>query len=143
MGRSVSTPHNAALVAFVDWFDGTYTDEETGEEIQRQPESYDWDDYMDCTRDHAKSLWPSFEDTDRWLGREDRVLLENRLAYFGVSEYCGLAAIWIVPKDHGGYPELANSWVSQISTKFHANFGELRKVGTASNGEAFFERIKR
>ena len=41
------------------------------------------------------SLRPSLYEADGWAGREDRILLQNGHVEIGVSEYCGLAAIWM------------------------------------------------
>jgi hypothetical protein len=141
MGRSVSTPANAYLVAYCDWFNPT---DEEGNPENREPENYDWDDYVEGVVEYAKELWPSLSSCgDRvWLGREDRALLENNLVYLGVSEYCGLAAVWVVPKD-GDYEHLATRWCNQISAKFDKAFASLRKLGTMSNGEGVYQRVER
>lgn len=141
MGRSVSTPNNAYLVAFCDWYNPDPEDED-GTPTNREPEDYDWEDYLDGVTSYATELWPSLSSCGnrKWLGREDRALLENHLVYLGVSEYCGLSAIWVVPKD--GKPELAEHWCDQIRGKFQKAFGNLRKLGHMSNGEGVYERIK-
>ena len=140
MGRSVSTPRNAVLVAFDDWFDGEYEDEDTGETKYREAEHWDWDDYKECLTERVKELWPSFEPCKKWLGNEDLAIMENSLAYFGVSEYCGLASIWMVPKDDDSVVNLAEPWLTRASKKFNANFGSLYKLGTMSNGEGVYQR---
>ena len=140
MGRSVSTPANAYLVAFCDWFN---PEDEDGNPEERYPEHYDWEDYVDGITEYAKELWPSLSSCgDRvWLGREDRALLENNLVYFGASEYCGLAAIWVAPKE--GKEDLARGWCDQISAKFDKAFASLQKLGSMSNGEGVYQRIER
>ncbi len=140
MGRSVSTPSGATCVAYSDWFQPEL---EPGEDY-RPPDQDDWDIVTEDLTEYAPTLWPSLQKCDHWLGREDHALLENDHAFVGVSEYCGLAAFWIVPKcdDWTGEPSgLAAHWCDQISDKFRETFGTLRKIATASNGEAFFERI--
>lgn len=135
MGRSVSYP-SGAEVAFMhldcDCTDGCGC----------------WGDFIYDLKARAESLWPSLSiDDERWLGREDHALLGNRHAYFGVSEYCGLVAVWLVARDHDGIysddppPAFSERWVSQAGDKLRTEFGQLRKLGTASNGESFFERI--
>lgn len=140
MGRSVSTPRNAVLVAFDDWFDGEYEDDETGETRYRNPEDFDWDDYKYGLIERAQELWPSLKPCERWVGREDLAILENNLAYFGVSEYCGLAAVWMVPKDHDDVVNLSTNWCNRARAKFDASFGSLYKLGTMSNGEGVYQR---
>ena len=90
----------------------------------------------------VKDLFPSMEDCEEWLDREDLAIAENQLAYFGVSEYCGSAAVWIVAKEdyYGNENPLAEAWVKKIAKKFNANFGEYNRVGVFSNGEAVYEK---
>lgn len=117
MGRSVSTPVDVQLVAYED---------------------FAYDDLQDDIAYSVCDMWPSVEPDHGWLGREDRILASNRHAYFGLSEYCGLVAIWVAPRD----PEcpLAAKWIDQIAPRFHRRFGTLRKLGHFSNGEAVYER---
>ena len=81
---------------------------------------------------------------EEWLDREDLAIAENGHAYFGVSEYCGCAAVWIVAKTdyYGDEHPLAEAWVKRVAAKFDANFGDYRKIGTFSNGEAVYEQKK-
>lgn len=91
MSRTVSTPASALCVAYQDVSEHDY-------------DSFQW--WLEGEAEAAKSLWPSFGDCDKWLDREDHAILENSLCYFGVSEYCGLAALWLVPKEYptnGGF----------------------------------------
>src|SRR5512142_214579 len=98
-------------------------------------EGDDWEDFIADIRNAAQERWPSLRECDHWLDREDHAILENRFAYVGVSEYCGLASLWIVVK---GDPyddriaALAGAWVAKIAKKFDALFGELVHVGTFS-----------
>lgn len=105
----------------------------------------DFDMLIDDFRDQLRVLFPSVVSADHWIDREDHVLAENRLAYFGMSKYCGLVAYWIVPKGyHSGDEQieaLATSWVRKAADKFVAAFGELSKVGSMSNGEGVYRRI--
>jgi hypothetical protein len=89
--------------------------------------------------------WPSLERIDRWIGREDHAILENGHAQIGVSEYCGLVAVWIVPAVSDYFPEhagLAHHWISQIEDRFRERFGRLRSLGFFSNGEQVFQRTE-
>lgn len=132
MGRSVSYPRGAHVAfAHFESLDAADLD------------GFAWDDYVDDITERAKELWPSLHEPYhvRWLHREDRVLLSNDHAHFGVSEYCGLVAIWIVMRDDVRNENLSQHWVDVAGAKLVREFGELRKVGTASNGESFFERV--
>lgn len=159
MGRSVSYPSDALVVTFASSFwsceeaedhtDCLYCD---GSGIC-QPE--DFDDLIYDFRQHLKELFPSVVEADRWIDREDHVLAENGLASFGMSEYCGLVAYWIVPKEYNGpkgefyyssdrdISAISTRWVRQNTDKFVAAFGELSKVGSMSNGEGVYRRIDR
>ena len=135
MSRTVSTPTDAQCVAYQDVREHDY-------------DSFQW--WLEDTTEYATSLWPSFRDCDKWLDREDHAVLENSLCYFGVSQYCGLAALWLVPKDYptDGYFSgneyilpLAENFIRRIAPNFHKAFGQYRKIGTFSNGEAIYEQI--
>ena len=124
MGRSVSTPRNAILVAY------RHTEVE---------DSLEWEFVVEGIQESAKSCWKSFDNCDEWLGREDHAILENGLAYIGISQYCGLTAIWLAPKDDEC--NLCNGFASRIENRFNQLFGEFRRIGTFSNGEGVYERI--
>lgn len=144
MGRSVSTPRNSfAAFAHPVFFDDARR--EAGPDVEPEELEYDYfdgDDLIECARQTAMEAWRSMQPCDRWLDREDHAIAENVWAYFGVSEYCGLVAYWIVAKDQetASRDALAARWCSLSVRKLEDTFGELRKVATFSNGEALFER---
>lgn len=125
MGRSVSTPSNA--VAVYDQFDGDSDD-------------FDW--LVEDLQNQFAALWPSVSADDKWLGREDHAIASNQHAYFGVSEYCGLVSIWVVPRDWDGWGNdtgpLAENWVNQIADRFQSEFGTMRRAGNLSNGQGVY-----
>jgi hypothetical protein len=90
-----------------------------------------------------QDLFPSVTETDRWLGREDHAVAENGLAYFGASEYCGILALWVVPKDDdyqdiGG---LANHWIDKAWPRVEERYPHrLYRLGTMSNGESVYRK---
>lgn len=163
MGRSVSYPSEALVVTFAEMEDpecsrcegtGRYIDDHVDEECDtcegrgKVPfDSDNFDDLIDAFRSRLKELFPSVEDADQWLDNEDHILAENKLARFGMSEYCGLVAYWIVPQTLGVYDPLnygmTERWIKSIADKFVAAFGELSKVGSMSNGEGVYQRIDR
>lgn len=126
MGRSVSYPHNASIVCYND--------------VSEFNDQLDWEDFIHGIQTQAKADWKSFEDCSKWLDREDKAILENRFCYIGVSEYCGLASIWLVLKDGYEYSSIAKHWINQISPKFNKYYGELKKIGTFSNGESIYKK---
>ncbi|MEK7499025.1 MAG: hypothetical protein AAB649_00275 [Patescibacteria group bacterium] len=109
--------------------------------------SMDWDDFIDGQKYQLKKKFPSFSECDKWLGREDHAIMGNNFAYFGISEYMGLVSLWLVAKEGDYYGDeqagLRAHWVEQVKEKFVKEFSELHKLGTFSNGEAVFERIKK
>lgn len=150
MGRSVSYASGSVAKVYYDVsnFGATYDDAGLpdggycGDQGQ-----WEWEDFKEGLRHDIETLWPSFKPCKEWLGNEDLAFMENRFAYIGLSEYWGLACLWLVPKDSDGYyPEdikrdnLARGWCSKITPKFLAKFGELNKLGSFSNGEAIYER---
>jgi hypothetical protein len=126
MGRSVSYPIDAIVVAY-NVFEG------------EDALDFEWQVIEDL-RNHAQELWPSLRECDHWLDREDHAVLENALAYVGVSEYDGVVAYWVVPKEAA--QPLAERWCEQIAPRFEKAFGRLRPVGRFSNGERLFELIR-
>jgi hypothetical protein len=149
MGRSVSVPRGAVCITYRDISELGYerVDPETGEEI----ENPEFDEFLaqidfECLTEEmvesVKSQWKSFESVEnQWLGDECKVLAENGLAYFGISTYCDLMSIWIVPKDYDERTEsLANHWCDQIKEKFNQMFGDLVRIGGFSDGTSVYER---
>ena len=130
MSRSVSVPSNAEAVAY------TAIDPDNVEDFQ--------DEVIDPLVYSLKKAFPSLYHDDQWLDREDHVIARNRHGLFGISEYCGLLAVWIVPADEDS--NLSAPWCARAEAKLGAVvadvFGsQLRRVATASNGESFFERV--
>lgn len=130
MGRSVSYPSGAAQVVYADASDIEDSDD------------FSW--HVESLQEAGKLLFKSMSDCDDWVGREDRAVLENRLARIGVSEYCGLVAVWALPKtdDYGNDNPLAIRWAETINLAPLAEcFGRrLTRLGTFSNGEGVYQR---
>lgn len=100
---------------------------------------YEWDDFTDELESRLTDLFPSLETASEWDNNETRIILENHHAVIGLSEYCGLVSVSIRHKDDDEQVGLHKHWVDSIESKF-LSIGELKKVGTFSNGEAVFER---
>lgn len=125
MGRGVSVPSGAFAVAY--------------QEIGEEEEGF-WDSFLESELDYLQSFWGSFRACDKWVGREDHAVGENNFCYFGVSEYCGLASLWLVLKDEMADNPLAKHWAERIKPLFEKRMGTLSKVGTFSNGESVYKR---
>ena len=123
MGRSVSVPHEADVVTYID--------------IGDIEEDYQFQDIKEDIIFQLKSKMPSLEECNQWLDREDRAILENELAYIGISSYGDIMSLWVVPKDK--YLALAHLWIYRI--KEHVTkLGSLTKQGTMSNGVSVYNR---
>ena len=146
MGRSVSTPRNAAVTAYAHVSSSYYcrtcadcredeTDAEPGEQCPRcealnriadiqfddDTTRANWDDDMANLSSTLCDAFPSLRECDRWLGDEDHVILENRHAAVSVSEYCGLVAVCLVPEARSEYessPMIARRWCAQVEARF-------------------------
>ena len=136
MGRSVSVPSNAELTAYQD--------------VSHIEDEWDYRDWIEDIKCMAECRWPSLERVDNeWLGNEERIILENSFIKIGVSEYCGLACIFVVnANEEESYYEdvsrlhnLAKGFISRIENKFNKEFGEYCKKGTFSDGTSFYTKI--
>ncbi len=156
MGRSVSTPSGASVVVRA-WtnHDAYYcrtcahcreeeTHAEAGETCARceakgriadiqfdgDVAHENWNDDLANLTALLRKAFPSLEECDKWLDREDHAFLSNRHAYVGISEYCGLVAVWIVPTGTFEYddpPATAQHWAAQVERRFSKIVGEVFK----------------
>ncbi|WP_239807428.1 hypothetical protein [Croceicoccus hydrothermalis] len=141
MGRSVSYP-SGAIVAFT--VIETVSDDAHQNDFDVE---YEW--LCDDLRERAGHAYPSLIAHDGWRGREDRILMRNAYADFGLSVYGGLVAVWIVERDDGAYRDAdwrtarsprAQRWLSQIAARFEALFGDYICLGHMSNGEGVYRK---
>ena len=123
MGRGVSVPHYATVVAYID--------------ISDIEEDYQFQDLKENIIFNLKDKMPSLQEADEWIDREDKAILENDLAYIGISSYGDIMSLWVIPKDE--YLALAHLWIYRIA-KHVTKLGDLVKQGTMSNGVSIFER---
>jgi hypothetical protein len=128
MGRSVSIPSGATVVAF-DSVDTSDWDEFDAE--------HEWEWIAEDAAGRMNEIAPSMSPDKGWAGREGMILASNAFAKFGMSSYCGLISYWLIPEEGNG---LAEAWCNKIAPKFEETFGSLNYIGSASNGEAFFNR---
>lgn len=115
MGRGVSYPQGAEVL-FADF--------------DEDDDGRDFCDMLDNLKGVAQYRYPSLDSCDKWIGREDRAVLKNRLVYVGVSEYCGRVAVWVVPRDDAPQA-LAERFARQVNIKdLVACFGKpLQRAG--------------
>ncbi|KAJ8136365.1 hypothetical protein OY671_010422, partial [Metschnikowia pulcherrima] len=89
---------SGAHVAFAQWDAGWIEDDDDPDtrhfdELAAQD---DWDFIVENFREQVLAHYPSVWTSDGWIGREDRIVAMNRYARFGLSEYCGCIAYWVV-----------------------------------------------
>jgi len=129
MGRSVSTPSNACAIAY---------------QYLESVDYWDFQEWLEDIKARIAHIWPSFSPCDTWFDREDHAIMENHLTYIGISEYCGMTAIWIVPKTDNQSGRciyaLAKHFITRIQPKFMAEFNHYHRIGRFSNGESIFEK---
>ena len=145
MGRSVSYLNNSVFVLYFP-----FEVEDNGEENFRDEflVQMAWDDMIDSLQCAITRKLPSYYKTDKWGNRETRIILENNLCIIGISEYCGLVSLSVAPRnnDYDAWHEsFALRHANQIENtlrKVLEDLGltNLRKIATASNGEAFFQK---
>jgi hypothetical protein len=113
----------------------------------------DWDfEFEWLCEDLVERAWAAFpplEPQQGWRGREDRILLRNAYADFGMSSYGSLVAVWIAEREDGPYWEgdwrhhrtgRARRWLAQIAPRFDALFGDNDCLGNMSNGEGAYRK---
>jgi hypothetical protein len=140
MGRSVSYANGSEVVIY-SYIEPVIDDEDNYDEFLTQ---LAWDDAIYNLKYEAKEAFPSLEDCDEWLGREDHAILENNLVYIGISEYMNIVSVWVVPKEDEHYA-FGVSFAKKIEAKLNevvkSAFGlRLNQVGRFSNGEAVFSK---
>lgn len=111
----------------------------------------EWYSFKEWVAETAMAFWPSFEQVNEYRHNDEQaVLVANAHSEISISEYGGMIAISLSPRyDRDNFwrdPDLDHvaivgaHWRKQIEHKFLATFSEYNKLGTASNGEAFFTK---
>lgn len=141
MGRSVSYLSGADYVIYF-----------TDELLAGATDEWEWQDFKLNLISEIKSKCKSFQECNKWDGREDLIFLENELCEIAISEYCGLYSLSVRAKDDEFYDcvsyknGLAKNYVFQIQKtlqKALQNCGVtlLNKIGTFSNGESVYRKV--
>lgn len=158
MSRSVATIKYMEDVLFFHFDGNVYGDynPETGEyegtEYNEDESRDNWDYFKEELTNKLTSLFPSLAAPDRHkYDGECHIILENRLAYFAIAEYCGCVSLSIAIRGnfdeyYADFIPLSGRWIASISKKLRANLNNLPyatrivKIATASNGESFYEK---
>ena len=142
MGRSVDYLNNAEVVIYFHL-------ESEGEDY---PADLQWDDLMSNLSAEIRAKLPSYEDAEKWEGREVKIFLQNRLCNIAISEYCGLCSLSVAPRNSDNLDSFATfrdnfavSHAQSIEKTLQRIVDEctgsrLNRMGTFSNGTGVFER---
>lgn len=146
MGRSVSYPSDAMVAFTVFEVEEDYDDADDANGCDLEFE-YEW--LREDLRERAGRAFPSLVPHDGWRGREDRILMRNAFADFGVSTYGSLVAVWITERNDPAYWDAdwrtarrprARRWLAQIASRFDMQFGDYECLGHMSNGEGVYRK---
>lgn len=160
MGRSVATHSRSIADVFFSFHVGycpqcdfvtsgsSFNCDECGTELDTVNDgSWAWDDLVENIQSSLTERFPSLQCADHWPQSEVHAIAENAHCAVVISEYCGLVALGVVPVEWDGWygdsntEGLARTWAERYLVPFlRQQWGELRHVGTFSNGEAVYER---
>lgn len=154
MGRSVLTATNATTTLYFD--------------ASLDPDDYDgfaeadlaaqwaWDDFVGNLTSTVPAYFPSMGPEDTWENQEIHYILGNDLCKIGVSEYCGIVSVSIVPKNQCEYcwrpcdcdplHNLATAWTAKNAAKIaqviidHTGWECYSKAGTFSDGTSVYTK---
>ena len=140
MSRSVSRHKNAYVTVYLNHPFGEGEEEES------------WDYFIEDLQQVLDGSacdggFPSLIPCDRWSGREDHVILENQRGEVSISEYNGLVAICLAPRDPDNALDVG--WCDTVAKSFRALLHKaykhcaLSSMGRFSNGEQAFQPIDR
>ena len=131
MGRSVNYVSSALKV----WYFPFESDDEDS-----------WSDLKENIRWAISKVAKSFSVCSEWTDRELFCILRNNYSEIVISEYCGLCSLSFVMRGDVERPQLAEHWMRQvvngIDCELLKSLNLYNKIGTASNGESFFEKRK-
>jgi len=133
MGRSVSYPSGSILKEYID--------------TSSIEDDFEWAEFKDDLKSTLMSKYKSLSpcESNTWAGNEDLALLENDLVYIGISDYCGLSCVWVIPKNYyEEYEGLALNWCHMIEKSLfkllNANYSTLFRIGGFSDGTSVYQR---
>lgn len=164
MGRSVSNPHDAVAVCFGQiesgmqchecgdtWGALEYRDDDVcpscgAESPSLIDEAWEFECLVDNLRYDFEQAFKTMSNADRWIDREDRVILANRYAEIGISEYCGTVAVWLRPAPRVDNESFRDRWIDSVIPRFKRLCEQLlprpmRRMGVMSNGCAVYKRV--
>lgn len=150
MGRSVSYLSHAIRVAYFEWPKFEILDDDDNVEDYEYQNA---DEVIEDIQRYIKDLFPDFSICSRYDGREDHIILEGYGTEIGLSEYCGLATLSI-RVDESIYDYIQSEeeceqerlkivkFIEDNWEQMSKPWNEYNKIGTFSNGEAVYEKVK-
>lgn len=152
MGRSVDYLNRSERVNYFDWPTLSVYDEETDRDVETD-ELEDASIVIEDIQEYIISIFPGFDPCSRWDGRETHIILEGYGLEIGLSEYCGLASLSVrvdegpleYSEDDEAYEtdrQKALNWINENWDEASKYWNKYRKIGTFSNGEGVFEKVK-
>ena len=133
MSRSVSKRRYAIQTVFLHL-----------EPTEEDDAQFFWEDFVEDIKQQIVEKFPKFTPCDRWMDREDHIVLESRFAEVSVSEYNGIVAVCLAPQEPDS--GMAIAWCQRAKFEEHlqASFKHcaLIGMGTFSNGEQAFRPLE-
>ena len=132
--------HPEEIVSVTRWITWEHWNNDTEEFETSDCDQFCWhqDDMealIESIQEDALYLFPSFDKTDSWEHREINIVAQNTFAKLGVSEYCGMLHIALIPvtdSDNWIHTSeqlynLGSHWIKQVSQKFLDNYSNYFK----------------
>lgn len=152
MGRSVDYLNRSERVNYFDWPILSVYDPETDRDVETD-EFEDASIVIEDIQEYIRSIFPGFDPCSRWDGRETHIILEGYGVEIGLSEYCGFASLSVrvdegpleYSEDDEAYEtdrQKALNWINENWDEASKYWNKYRKIGTFSNGEGVFEKVK-
>ena len=128
MGRGVSYANGSVIIKY--------------RHIDMEDE-YEYEDLKANLSCDLMAKYKSLSECEKWLGNEDLAILENDLVYIGLSEYCGVVSLWVVPKENLNNQELnlALSWCRKVEKNIFKDYATLSRVGGFSDGTSVYTKV--
>ena len=151
MSRSVSTHPHAVATVFLrpEGDEHPAFDEQLGEDLLESIRNVlTGDAGVDSgvlLNDQPFTGFQGYEHADRWVGRENLVILEGELSVITVSEYAGIVSVCLAPLD----PEEETHVTACLNAApyflaiLQQTFSDIcfSKLGTFSNGESVYKKF--
>jgi len=136
MGRSVSVPSGAVATVYLH--------------VSDIEDEWQFEDLREDLRGVIRGRYPSFDECDRWIGREDHAILDNYHSFTVLAAYGGCVSISLVPKNYqydDRLEAIAEAWCYQVADKWRETLQKafpdqaMVRQGTMSNGVSVYRKV--